>query len=161
MFYEWVFLSRTSCTWPWPKGRICPMSTEVCVCVCACVCVSMRHCRVCFPLMNNHSIGWHLAQCFVLSRKETLALISQGFQFCFRCVGWDPRLRATREWRSLLCFLQNKSWQKLKTMVHWSPFVVSFKKRYPWVQLAGHAGMYKNTVYIELHNRTHCCIWSH
>uniref|UniRef100_A0A3Q0S6R8 Kinase n=1 Tax=Amphilophus citrinellus TaxID=61819 RepID=A0A3Q0S6R8_AMPCI len=33
----------------------------------------------------------------------------------------------------------NKSWQKLKTMVHWSPFVVSFKKRYPWVQLAGHA----------------------
>ncbi|XP_068601846.1 inositol-trisphosphate 3-kinase Cb [Brachionichthys hirsutus] len=34
----------------------------------------------------------------------------------------------------------NKSWQKLKTMVHWSPFVVSFKKRYPWVQLAGHAG---------------------
>lgn len=38
-------------------------------------------------------------------------------------------------------FLQNKSWQKLKTMVQWSPFVVSFKKRYPWVQLAGHAGM--------------------
>lgn len=25
-------------------------------------------------------------------------------------------------------------------MVHFSPFVVSFKKRYPWVQLAGHAG---------------------
>lgn len=35
---------------------------------------------------------------------------------------------------------QNKSWHKLKTMVHFSPFVVSFKKRYPWVQLAGHAG---------------------
>ncbi|XP_068174264.1 inositol-trisphosphate 3-kinase Cb [Antennarius striatus] len=34
----------------------------------------------------------------------------------------------------------HKSWQKLKNMVHWSPFVVSFKKRYPWVQLAGHAG---------------------
>lgn len=27
-------------------------------------------------------------------------------------------------------------------MVHCSPFVVSFKKRYPWVQLAGHAGMH-------------------
>lgn len=39
-----------------------------------------------------------------------------------------------------LCVSQNKSWQKLKTMVHFSPFVVSFKKRYPWVQLAGHAG---------------------
>ncbi|XP_010744630.3 inositol-trisphosphate 3-kinase Cb [Larimichthys crocea] len=37
----------------------------------------------------------------------------------------------------------NKSWQKLKTMVHWSPFVVSFKKRYPWVQLAGHAGNFQ------------------
>ncbi|KAG7480037.1 inositol-trisphosphate 3-kinase C [Solea senegalensis] len=37
----------------------------------------------------------------------------------------------------------NKSWQKLKTMVHWSPFIVSFKKRYPWVQLAGHAGNFQ------------------
>ncbi|XP_043923217.1 inositol-trisphosphate 3-kinase C [Protopterus annectens] len=37
----------------------------------------------------------------------------------------------------------NKSWKKLKTMVHWSPFVVSFKKRYPWVQLTGHAGNFK------------------
>ncbi|XP_069043896.1 inositol-trisphosphate 3-kinase A isoform X2 [Lepisosteus oculatus] len=37
----------------------------------------------------------------------------------------------------------NKSWKKLKTVVHWSPFVVSFKKRYPWVQLAGHAGNFK------------------
>ncbi|XP_026223693.1 inositol-trisphosphate 3-kinase C-like [Anabas testudineus] len=37
----------------------------------------------------------------------------------------------------------SKSWQKLKTMVHWSPFVVSFKKRYPWVQLAGHAGNFQ------------------
>ncbi|KAG7470610.1 hypothetical protein MATL_G00115610 [Megalops atlanticus] len=37
----------------------------------------------------------------------------------------------------------NKSWKKLKTMVHWSPFVVSFKKRYPWVQLAGHAGNFQ------------------
>lgn len=37
----------------------------------------------------------------------------------------------------------NKSWKKLKTVVHWSPFVVSFKKRYPWIQLAGHAGNFK------------------
>lgn len=37
----------------------------------------------------------------------------------------------------------SKSWHKLKTMVHWSPFVVSFKKRYPWVQLAGHAGNFQ------------------
>lgn len=28
-------------------------------------------------------------------------------------------------------------------MVHWSPFVMSFKKRYPWIQLAGHAGSFE------------------
>nr|XP_032651500.1 inositol-trisphosphate 3-kinase C-like [Chelonoidis abingdonii] len=38
---------------------------------------------------------------------------------------------------------RNKPWKKLKSMVHWSPFVVSFNKRYPWVQLAGHAGNFK------------------
>ncbi|XP_078256086.1 uncharacterized protein LOC144593842 [Rhinoraja longicauda] len=33
----------------------------------------------------------------------------------------------------------SKSWRKIKNVVHWSPFVMSFKKRYPWIQLAGHA----------------------
>ncbi|XP_044060016.1 inositol-trisphosphate 3-kinase Cb [Siniperca chuatsi] len=47
----------------------------------------------------------------------------------------------------------NKSWQKLKTMVHWSPFVVSFNKRYPWVQLAGHAGNFKAGEYGRLLKR--------
>ncbi|XP_048841549.1 inositol-trisphosphate 3-kinase B [Brienomyrus brachyistius] len=37
----------------------------------------------------------------------------------------------------------HKSWKKIKNMVHWSPFVMSFKKKYPWVQLAGHAGSFK------------------
>lgn len=46
---------------------------------------------------------------------------------------------------------QNKSWHKLKTMVHFSPFVVSFKKHYPWVQLAGHAGTQWKTVTENLH----------
>lgn len=32
----------------------------------------------------------------------------------------------------------NKSWRKVTAMVHWS-----FKKRYPWVQLAGHAGNFQ------------------
>lgn len=44
----------------------------------------------------------------------------------------------------------NKSWHKLKSMVHWSPFVVSFKKRYPWVQLAGHAGNFQAGEYGRL-----------
>uniref|UniRef100_A0A4W3K671 Kinase n=1 Tax=Callorhinchus milii TaxID=7868 RepID=A0A4W3K671_CALMI len=35
----------------------------------------------------------------------------------------------------------NKPWRKVKTIVHCSPFVVSFKKRYSWIQLAGHQGM--------------------
>ncbi|ELK36017.1 Inositol-trisphosphate 3-kinase B [Myotis davidii] len=43
---------------------------------------------------------------------------------------------------SLACF-QSKSWRKIKNMVHWSPFVMSFKKKYPWIQLAGHAGSFK------------------
>ncbi|KAM8952297.1 inositol-trisphosphate 3-kinase C [Pelodytes ibericus] len=37
----------------------------------------------------------------------------------------------------------SRSWKKLKNIVHWSPFVVSFKKQYPWIQLAGHAGNFK------------------
>ncbi|XP_025031964.1 inositol-trisphosphate 3-kinase C isoform X1 [Python bivittatus] len=37
----------------------------------------------------------------------------------------------------------NKPWKKLKSMVHWSPCVVSFRKRCPWVQLTGHAGNFK------------------
>ncbi|KAM6961478.1 inositol-trisphosphate 3-kinase C-like [Aplochiton taeniatus] len=47
----------------------------------------------------------------------------------------------------------NKPWQKLKTIVHWSPFVVSFKKRYPWVQLAGHAGNFQAGEYGRLLKR--------
>lgn len=35
-----------------------------------------------------------------------------------------------------------KSWRKIKTVVHCSPFV-SFKKCYPWIQLAGHAGNFQ------------------
>ncbi|XP_023838408.1 inositol-trisphosphate 3-kinase A [Salvelinus sp. IW2-2015] len=45
-----------------------------------------------------------------------------------------------------------KQWQKLKTMVHWSPFV-SFNMRYPWVQLAGHAGNFQAGEYGRLLKR--------
>ncbi|XP_068433124.1 inositol-trisphosphate 3-kinase B isoform X2 [Clinocottus analis] len=37
----------------------------------------------------------------------------------------------------------HKSWKKIKNMVYWSPFVMSYKKKYPWIQLAGHAGSFK------------------
>ncbi|XP_012588921.1 PREDICTED: inositol-trisphosphate 3-kinase C [Condylura cristata] len=37
----------------------------------------------------------------------------------------------------------NKSWKKLKTVLKYSPFVVSFRKHYPWVQLSGHAGNFQ------------------
>ncbi|XP_077996117.1 uncharacterized protein LOC144449455 [Glandiceps talaboti] len=37
----------------------------------------------------------------------------------------------------------SSSWKKIRNMVHWSPFVQSFKKKYPWVQLAGHQGNFK------------------
>ncbi|XP_036263902.1 inositol-trisphosphate 3-kinase C isoform X1 [Pipistrellus kuhlii] len=37
----------------------------------------------------------------------------------------------------------NKTWKKLKTVLKYSPFVVSFRKHYPWVQLSGHAGNFQ------------------
>ncbi|XP_076873380.1 inositol-trisphosphate 3-kinase A [Brachyhypopomus gauderio] len=37
----------------------------------------------------------------------------------------------------------HKSWKKIKNVVQWSPFMMSFKKKYPWIQLAGHAGSFK------------------
>ncbi|XP_029111234.1 inositol-trisphosphate 3-kinase A-like isoform X2 [Scleropages formosus] len=43
-----------------------------------------------------------------------------------------------------------KPWRKLKTMVHCNPFVVSLKKSYPWVQLAGHAGNFQAGDYGKL-----------
>ncbi|KAK2088506.1 hypothetical protein P7K49_034413 [Saguinus oedipus] len=36
-----------------------------------------------------------------------------------------------------------KPWKKLKTVLKYSPFVVSFRKHYPWVQLSGHAGNFQ------------------
>ncbi|KAK6478844.1 inositol-trisphosphate 3-kinase A [Huso huso] len=36
----------------------------------------------------------------------------------------------------------NRPWRKLKTIVHW-PFIVSQRKRYSWIQLAGHKGNFK------------------
>lgn len=35
------------------------------------------------------------------------------------------------------------SWKKLKTVLKYSPFMVSFRKHYPWVQLSGHAGNFQ------------------
>ncbi|KAL1769301.1 inositol-trisphosphate 3-kinase C [Sigmodon hispidus] len=38
----------------------------------------------------------------------------------------------------------SKPWKKLKTVLKYSPFVVSFHKHYyPWVQLSGHAGNFQ------------------
>ncbi|KAG8448780.1 hypothetical protein GDO86_015735 [Hymenochirus boettgeri] len=58
----------------------------------------------------------------------------------------------------------SKSWKKLKNMVHWSPFVVSFKKQYPWIQLAGHAGNFKAGEYGKIlkkycENEQQCLEW--
>ncbi|XP_010880916.2 inositol-trisphosphate 3-kinase B [Esox lucius] len=53
-----------------------------------------------------------------------------------RAEGLSPALLNTQQ-------KAHKSWKKIKNMVHWSPFVMSFKKKYPWIQLAGHAGSFK------------------
>jgi len=38
---------------------------------------------------------------------------------------------------------ESRSWGLIKQVVHWSPFVQVYKKKYPWVQLAGHNGAFK------------------
>lgn len=43
-------------------------------------------------------------------------------------------------------------------MVQWSPFVMSFKKKYPWIQLAGHAG---STVLPDFPSGTRGSLGSH
>jgi len=39
--------------------------------------------------------------------------------------------------------VKGSSWTKLRRMVIWSPFMQSFKRNYPWVQLAGHSGNFQ------------------
>ena len=36
--------------------------------------------------------------------------------------------------------LQESKWVKLRKAIRWHPFTQSYKKEYPWIQLAGHAG---------------------
>ncbi|KAL5007951.1 hypothetical protein ScPMuIL_013532 [Solemya velum] len=38
-------------------------------------------------------------------------------------------------------YFRSNSWRKIRNVIHWSPFIQSFKKnQYPWIQLAGHQG---------------------
>lgn len=57
-----------------------------------------------------------------------------------QCSTLSPSLPALDTHPTLLCLTQNKPWKKLKTVLKYSPFMVSFRKHYPWVQLSGHAG---------------------
>lgn len=55
------------------------------------------------------------------------------------------------------------AWKKLRNIVHWSPFVQTYKKqRYPWVQLAGHQGNFKagshGTILKKLCGREEVCL---
>ncbi|XP_023222787.1 inositol-trisphosphate 3-kinase B-like isoform X2 [Centruroides sculpturatus] len=55
------------------------------------------------------------------------------------------------------------AWKKLRNIVHWSPFVQTYKKqRYPWVQLAGHQGNFKagnhGTILKKLCGREEICL---
>ncbi|KAK3593427.1 hypothetical protein CHS0354_020186 [Potamilus streckersoni] len=39
---------------------------------------------------------------------------------------------------------RQSSWQKIRNIVQWAPFIQQFKKRrYPWIQLAGHQGNFQ------------------
>ncbi|XP_043915539.1 inositol-trisphosphate 3-kinase B [Protopterus annectens] len=51
----------------------------------------------------------------------------------------------------------SKSWRKIRNMVQWSPFLLSFRKKYPWIQLAGHTGSFMAGAYGRLLKK-HCDI---
>lgn len=43
------------------------------------------------------------------------------------------------------CLLQPSGWRKVRNVVHWSPFVQTYRKyKYPWIQLAGHQGNFRS-----------------
>jgi len=50
----------------------------------------------------------------------------------------------------------------IKQVVHWSPFVQVYKKKYPWVQLAGHSGAFKpcdnGTILKKLTDKEYVCL---
>ncbi|XP_028652031.1 inositol-trisphosphate 3-kinase Cb isoform X1 [Erpetoichthys calabaricus] len=83
-------------------------------------------------LSSSSSAGLSSASSFEESEDDIVGSDAEPNGQHVRCVLGSPEEQAG-----------NKSWKKLKTMVQWSPFVVSYKKRYPWVQLAGHAGNFK------------------
>ncbi|XP_061406058.1 inositol-trisphosphate 3-kinase A-like [Lethenteron reissneri] len=37
----------------------------------------------------------------------------------------------------------HKAWKRIQSIMHRTPFIVALKKRYPWIQLSGHAGNFK------------------
>ncbi|RWS21870.1 hypothetical protein B4U80_14092, partial [Leptotrombidium deliense] len=40
--------------------------------------------------------------------------------------------------------IKPSAWKKVRNVVHWSPFVQTYKKqKYPWIQLAGHQGNFR------------------
>jgi len=40
-------------------------------------------------------------------------------------------------------FKKKNLWGQVRKAIRWSPFIQTYKKRYPWVQLAGHDGCFK------------------
>lgn len=68
---------------------------------------------------------------------------------CSSCSSWTSTISAdedeTEEKNLLLCEFHGPSgWRKVRNVVHWSPFIQTYKKqKYPWVQLAGHQGSFK------------------
>lgn len=67
--------------------------------------------------------------------------------------------------RSLVAAMRgskSRSWGLIKQVVHWSPFVQVYKKKYPWVQLAGHNGAFKpcdnGTILKKLTEKEYVCL---
>lgn len=69
-----------------------------------------------------------LAACGLTRLAETLFQRREGL-----CIAETPDMQTGP------CCFQKSHWQKIRTMVN-LPVMSPFKKRYSWVQLAGHTG---------------------
>lgn len=54
----------------------------------------------------------------------------------------DNNIKSTTGLTFSACRKKNL-WGQVRKAIHWSPFIQSYKKKYPWVQLAGHEGCFK------------------
>lgn len=121
-------------------------------------CESEQSEEIIFPNMNGTEEGFNPSDCLVadslrrprLNREgsacssdsiitEIEGLSDDDHECKELCEKADENETGTDESSQMT----NNNWKKIRSMLHWSPFANNYKKKYPWVQLAGHQGNFK------------------